>query len=152
MKLKDYTGGAEENRIRLLLVDDEPAFLEQTELFLEREHDRLDIDSVSSASDALGLLENHSHDCVVSDYQMPEMDGLEFLRTVREERGQRHPFHNLHRKGREEVAMEARDLGANRYLQKGGDPESQYRALARIVFQEVQSRMTPGAAKAGEIT
>ncbi len=66
--------------MRILLVDDEPDILEQAKIFLEKEGDKLIIDTISSAVEALELLEVNHYDCVVSDYQMPEMDGLSFLK------------------------------------------------------------------------
>lgn len=54
--------------MKILLVDDESDILEQTEVFLEREVD-LNIDTITSAGEALKLLENNDYDCIVSDYQ-----------------------------------------------------------------------------------
>jgi len=128
--------------MRVLFVDDEPAFLEQAEIFLEKEVDDVSVETVTSADDALDLLDENDYDCVVSDYQMPEMDGLEFLETLREEWGNDIPFIMFTGKGREKVAMEALNLGADRYLQKGGSPKSQFGVLAQAVVQEVEHRRT----------
>ncbi|MFW5928045.1 MAG: PAS domain S-box protein, partial [Thermoplasmatota archaeon] len=48
------------------------------------------------------------------------------------------PFIVFTGKGREAVAMEALNLGADRYLHKGGDPRSQYGILAQAISQVVQ--------------
>lgn len=61
---------------------------------------------------------------------MPEIDGLEFLEIIREEKGMDIPFIMFTGKGREDVAMDALNLGADRYIQKGGNPKSQYGLLA----------------------
>mgnify|MGYP000618488127 CR=1 FL=1 len=123
----------------VLYVDDEPSFLEQTKIFLEKERD-LKVDTAGSASDGLNKLRENEYDAVISDYQMPEIDGLEFLRKVREERESNIPFIIFTGKGREEVAMEALNLGADRYLQKGGKPRIQYGILADAVSQEIKHR------------
>ncbi len=122
--------------MRVLFVDDDSAIREQTKIFLERENDRLAVETASSADKALGLLEENNYDAIVSDYQMPGTDGLEFLEIVREERNSDIPFIIFTGKGREEVAMEALNLGADRYLQKGGNPKSQYGVLAQATVQE----------------
>lgn len=95
----------------VLCVDDEPDILEQAKIFLEKEVDGLDVETATSAGEALNLLEEKDFDAVVSDYRMPEMDGLEFLEVVREERDSDIPFTIFTGKGREEVAMEALNLG-----------------------------------------
>ncbi len=124
--------------LRVLYVDDELDVLEQAKIFLEKENESLKVDTAVSAKKGLKLLEEKDYDCVISDYQMPEMDGLEFLRVVREEWESDIPFIIFTGKGREEVAMEALNLGADRYLRKGGDPRSQYGVLAQAIDQEVE--------------
>ncbi|MFP4143123.1 MAG: PAS domain S-box protein [Thermoplasmata archaeon] len=125
--------------IIVLHVDDEPAFLDQTEIFLEKEEEELDVTTVQSPTKGLELLEERDFDVIVSDYQMPDMDGLELLRVVREERESKIPFIILTGKGREEVAMKALNLGADRYLQKGGDPKTLFCVLAQAIKQEYES-------------
>lgn len=135
---------------RVLYVDDRPDLLELAQIYLEREDARLTVDTAETAEDALELLEDGAYDAVVSDYQMPEMDGLVFLKTLREERGSDVPFIVFTGKGREEVAIEALNLGANRYLQKGGDPSSQYGVLAQAIEQEVEHYRTDLARRESE--
>ncbi|MFP4001279.1 MAG: PAS domain S-box protein, partial [Thermoplasmata archaeon] len=125
--------------IIVLHVDDEPAFLDQTEIFLEKEEEELDVTTVQSPTKGLELLDDRDFDVIVSDYQMPDMDGLELLRVVREERESKIPFIILTGKGREEVAMKALNLGADRYLQKGGDPKTLFCVLAQAIKQEYES-------------
>lgn len=120
------------------MVDDEPAFLEQAKIYLKNIDNSLDISVVTSADEALEKLEGESdYEAIVSDYQMPNIDGLDFLNKVREGRNSEIPFIMFTGKGREEVAMKALNLGADRYLQKGGDPNSQYGVLAQAIEQEV---------------
>ncbi|MFW6196661.1 MAG: PAS domain S-box protein, partial [Thermoplasmatota archaeon] len=90
--------------------------------------------------DALKKLEREEFDAIISDYQMPEIDGLEFLEILRKEKNSDIPFIMFTGKGREEVAIEALNLEANRYLQKGGDPKSQYSLLAETVKQEIERK------------
>ncbi len=124
------------------MVDDDGPFLEQAEIFLNNENDGFNIDSTISAKDALKMLERADFDAVISDYMMPEMDGLELLKAIRKERESDVPFVVFTGKGREEVAMKALNYGANRYLQKGGSPKSQYCVLAQAISQEVEHYKT----------
>ncbi len=129
----------------ILLVDDEKGLLEQAKIFLERQKEEFNIDTALSAKDALDKFENQDYDAIVSDYQMPVIDGLDFLKKIREQKNEDTPFIIFTGKGREEVAIEALNLGADRYLQKGGSPKSQYDVLAQAVLQEVKHHKTQKA-------
>jgi len=127
--------------IKLLLVDDESIHLDLSSEFLSKEDEKFDIDIATSAEEALDLIEEKEYDCIVSDYQMPSIDGLEFLERVRNELDMNIPFILFTGKGREEVAIEALNLGADRYLEKGGDPQSQFKELAHTIKQEVRHEL-----------
>ncbi|MEF8874492.1 MAG: PAS domain S-box protein [Candidatus Thermoplasmatota archaeon] len=128
--------------IKTLLVDDETSLLEQAKIFLERTREEIEVLTVPSAERALDMMEEENFDVIVSDYQMPEMDGLDFLEEIREEREDEIPFIMFTGKGREKVAMKALNIGADRYLQKGGDPKSQYGVLAQAIEQEYEHHRT----------
>ena len=70
--------------IAVLLVDEDTDVLELTQTFLEREDEGLDVSTETSSEAALTRLEDGSFDCVVSDYNMPGMTGIEFMEAVRE--------------------------------------------------------------------
>ncbi len=124
--------------MEILFIDDEKDVLEQTKIFLEKEHEGLSIKTTDSAEKALSLLDGEDFDAIVSDYMMPDMDGLELLRILREDKESNIPFLIFTGKGWEEVAIEALNLGADRYLRKGGDPKSKYSVLSDAIFQEVE--------------
>ncbi|KXB06238.1 hypothetical protein AKJ52_02420 [candidate division MSBL1 archaeon SCGC-AAA382C18] len=126
--------------MKVLLVDDEPDLLEHAKIFLENEVDDLTIETANSPRSALDRFNDDEIDAIVSDYQMPRMDGLEFLETIREEKDSDIPFIIFTGKGREEVAMDALNLGVDRYLQKGGNPKSQYGVLGQAIIQEVEHK------------
>ncbi|WGI16927.1 PAS domain S-box protein [Methanonatronarchaeum sp. AMET-Sl] len=128
--------------ISVLLVDDEPGFLDLAKEFIETGEKDFIVYTASSAEEGIELLREHEFDCIVSDYQMPGMDGLDFLDFVRNELNLDIPFIMFTGKGREEVAMNALNLGADRYLQKGGAPKSQYEVLAEAIKQEYESYKT----------
>jgi PAS domain S-box-containing protein len=120
----------------VLYVDDEPMLLELAKLFLEKTGD-FRIETLTSARAALETLARTSYDCIISDYQMPGMDGIVFLKTVRS-KGSTIPFIIFTGKGREDVVIEALNSGADFYLQKGGDPKAQFVELAHKIRQAIQ--------------
>jgi len=124
--------------ITALYVDDEPDLLEIGRLFLETAGD-LTIDTCTSPLEAQERLRSTRYDAIISDYQMPEMDGIAFLKSVRAEFGTI-PFILFTGRGREEVVIEAINNGADFYLQKGGAPQAQFAELAHKVRQAVFQR------------
>lgn len=72
---------------RILLVDDEPDVLEYFErIFREKLCNcmELDIYAVNSAAKALAYFQKFKVDIVITDIQMPEMDGIELYKKLRE--------------------------------------------------------------------
>ena len=134
--------------ISVLYVDDEESLLDLGKLFLEESGD-FQVDLMDSATRALGHLKTHRYDAIISDYQMPEMNGLEFLRNVREEYGQI-PFILFTGRGREEVVILALNNGADYYLQKGGAPQPQFAELAHKIRLAVQRRQATLALEESE--
>jgi PAS domain S-box-containing protein len=126
------------SRVRVLHVDDEPGFAGMVAAFLERADGRLEVATAGSASEGLEHLEGNGVDCVVSDYDMPGGDGLEFLERVRAERSDL-PFVLFTGKGSEEIASEAVSAGVTDYLQKT-DGVDQYELLARRITNAVERR------------
>jgi PAS domain S-box-containing protein len=128
--------------ISTLYIDDDRSLLDLTKDFLETQTDRIEVETTDSPRRGLSLLADREFDAVVCDYQMPELDGLDVLETIRSERGSDIPFVVFTGRGRKEVAVEALNLGADRYIQKGGDPTSQYGVLAQAIEQEVEHHRT----------
>ena len=134
--------------IRVLYVDDEPALLELGKIFLE-ESGQFSVDVITSAPAALALLNSKTYDAIIADYQMPEMNGIEFLKRVRTS-GNTIPFILFTGRGREEVVIQALNEGADFYLQKGGEQQSQYAELAHKIRQAVQRRLAEGLLRESE--
>jgi len=70
--------------IKVLYVDDEPDLLTLGRIFLEREGD-FTVTTAPGAAEAIDLLKDHSFDVIISDYQMPKMDGITFLKELKAE-------------------------------------------------------------------
>ncbi len=128
--------------MKVLLIDDELSFIEQTKLFLEKEKEDFDVEILTDPTKAIEMIKEDRYDAVVSDYQMPEVDGLELLKKIKRKLDFKIPFIFFTGKGREEVAMKALNLGADVYLKKGGDPKSQYGVLAESIEQQVDHYRT----------
>lgn len=79
------TEGDAGKRQIILIVDDEEMVLKSIVSFLTLETE-YKVMSFTSTREALDYLRDHDVDLVVSDYLMPEMDGISFLSKVREMR------------------------------------------------------------------
>jgi PAS domain S-box-containing protein len=134
--------------IRVLYVDDEPALLSVGKHFLERK-EAFKVDTCRSAAEALESLDTTEYDAIISDYQMPGMDGIEFLRVTRL-KDRDIPFILFTGRGREEVVIEAINHGADFYLQKGGEPTAQFAELAHKTRQAVKRREAEDALRTRE--
>ena len=123
---------------RVLYVDDEPGLLDLGRIYLEGTKDFV-VDTETEARHALTILGADRYDVVVSDYMMPEIDGITFLKAVRQQYGDL-PFILFTGRGREEVVIDAINNGADFYLQKGGDPKALFAELAHKIRQAVSRK------------
>jgi PAS domain S-box-containing protein len=121
--------------IRVLHVDDEPDLSELTATYLEQLDERFTVETADGASEGLAKIDGGEFDCVVSDYDMPEQNGIEFLQSVRETYPDL-PFVLFTGKGSEEVASDAISAGVTDYLQKQTGTE-QYELLANRITTAV---------------
>lgn len=134
--------------VSVLYVDDEEDLLTIGKLFLERTG-LFRVDTLTSAKTALSSSSIETYDAIVSDYQMPVMDGIEFLKTVREQYDDI-PFILFTGRGREEVVIEAINNGADFYLQKGGEPKSQFAELSHKIRQAVRRKQAEKSVRESE--
>jgi len=138
MRVIPETSFMNTSMISVLFVDDDSAHLEITKRFLE-EHGELAVTTALSAREALKMMETNRFDAIVSDYQMPGMDGIELLKAVRAEKPHL-PFILFTGKGREEVVIEAFRNGTDFYLQKGGEPKILFANLKDTIKNAVKIR------------
>lgn len=133
--------------IRVLHVDDEETQLVFTKQFLEEVDLRFRIESVSSGKEALDRLYDHRFDCIVSDFMMPGIDGIEFAKKVRESSDI--PFIIYTGHGSEEVAEAAFKVGVNDYVRKELNP-SHYQVLAQRIRIAVEKHRVAEELKKSE--
>ena len=125
-------------QIQVLHVDDEPPLLDLAKTFLEREDDRFTVEIATSADEGLERINDRLPDCIVSDYNMPSLDGIGFLQAVRAKHPDL-PFILYTGKGSEAVASDAIAADVTDYLQKGSGSE-QYELLANRIRNAVKTR------------
>ncbi|MCU0632720.1 MAG: response regulator [Methanolinea sp.] len=124
--------------ISILLVDDEAQFLEVTRMFLEKGRG-IRVTTATSGDQALEILMHHRFDAIISDYAMPGMNGIEFMKQVKA-MGDDTPFVIFTGKGREDVVIDALNFGADLYLEKSPDPRTQFSDMMQKVRNIVSSR------------
>jgi CheY-like chemotaxis protein len=101
--------------LSILLVDDDEPIRSSMRIFFEDEG--CVFLGVESAERALEEVRRQHYDVIISDYRLPGMDGLEFLRTIRETHPQAIKIFTTAYAGRE-LFSEARQLGACGCIEK----------------------------------
>lgn len=119
-------------------VDDNRAIAEVTREYLTREDKRINYYISEKPENAIKLLSEHPVDCIISDYDMPHKNGIEFLHEVRKINPEI-PFMLYTGKGSEEVASDAFSAGVNGYFQKEPHPDH-YTVLANRIISIVEQK------------
>jgi PAS domain S-box-containing protein len=136
------------NRIRILHVDDDACLLEISKQILQLESG-FEIDNALSVDEAKQKMQTTCYDAIVSDYEMKPTNGLEFLKELRENKNTT-PFILLTGRGREEVAIQALNLGADGYINKIGQPETVFGELTHIIQLAVDRNQAKQALQESE--
>ena len=131
--LSDIEGG-----VTVLHIEDDASFAELVSTFLDREREFFEVLTETDPVDGIELAQQRDIDCIVSDYDMPGMNGLDVLEAIRADNPEI-PFILFTGKGSEEIASEAISAGVTEYLQKAGGTE-QYEVLANRIEQAVARR------------
>ncbi|HNX18414.1 MAG TPA: PAS domain-containing protein [Methanoregula sp.] len=127
----------------ILYVDDDAELLVVNKLLLENTGE-FSVETISSAQEALERIKTIRYDAIVSDYQMPGMDGIDFLKYVRSGHGNI-PFLLFTGKGREEIVIDALNNGADFYIRKGTDMKSMLAELRHKLVSAIERRRTETA-------
>lgn len=124
--------------VSILCVDDEPLFLDAFIRILEREPG-FSVIPASGVTGALELINSRYFDVIISDYAMPDMDGVTLLKEIRA-RGCQSLFVMMTAKRLAHIAIDAMNAGADYYLQKGADAGPEFTRLTEFIRTQVPER------------
>ncbi|MFC7227098.1 response regulator [Salinirubellus salinus] len=124
--------------IRVLVVDDDPDVAGVIAEYLTRESDRFEVETVTDPAAAVTTARDARPDCVVSDYDMPGMDGLELMEQLRNWAPEL-PFILFTGKDTETVGPLALERGVSRYLEKGRGGTAHFALLASDITSTVET-------------
>ena len=125
--------------LSVLIIDDEEEVLGVTKLFLER-FGEMNVTTSHSAKESLVLLNQQVFDAIIVDYDMPEINGIEFLKILRA-KGDTTPVIIFTGVGREYAAIEALNNGANFFLKKGEDIQPQLREMVHMIRRAIEGKI-----------
>ena len=120
--------------IHVLHVDDEEDNLLISKRYLNKADPSLILEQLSQPENALKKLQDEQFDCVVTDYMMPGMDGIELSSKIRESSDI--PIILYTGRGSEEVAEKASHIGVNDYIRKEMDP-THFTVLSKRIREAV---------------
>lgn len=123
--------------ISVLVVDDDPFITDIIKEYIEINTGYI-IDTVSSAQDAIEKLEHFPYDVIVSDYSMPEMNGLELLQQIRT--FSQIPFILMTGTDNTKIVIDAINLGVDYYLKKGEDTHLLFTELIHMIERGAQRK------------
>jgi len=138
--LSKASSSVRDNLIRVLLVDDEESWRELAGINLRA--NSIDVTEIAESSESLQLLREKIFDCVVSDYKMPNMNGIQLCAEIR--KTSKIPFILYTGHGSEEVASTAFAAGADDYVRKE-ETLAHYQILARSIRHAVEKRRAEDA-------
>jgi CheY-like chemotaxis protein len=119
------------NTISILVVDDDPSVLDSFKIILEREPG-FSVETLATSTEALDLLDTRYFDVIISDYSMPDIDGVALLQEARA-RGCQSLFVIATGKRLAHIAMDALNSGADFYMQKGADTGKEFARLVEFI-------------------
>lgn len=138
-------------KIRILVIDDDEDLLFLADKFLAKQNKSFTIESSIDSQNALRRLDEEEYDAVICDFHLGQnqMNGLEILQWIRES-GNTIPFIIFTGKSREEIAIQALNLGADYYLEKGEDLEGLFIEIGHHIRNVVKGRKTAEALELSE--
>ncbi len=144
MNATSETQIAPDSEISILHADDEPDFARMVAGNLEREDDRFTVQWTTDPEEVAGIVASEDVDCILSDYAMPELTGLDVLGEVRAVDPEI-PFILFTDTGSETIASEAISAGISDYVIKKTVKE-QYELLATKISTHVERRRAEAVA------
>jgi DNA-binding NarL/FixJ family response regulator len=129
---------------RILLVDDEPGVRESVQAYLE--DSGYQVQTAAGAKDAWEILQRDQPDLVISDLMMPQVDGHQFLKQMREDpRFLSMPVVFLTARGMKSDRISGYQAGCDAYISKPFDPEELVAIVKNILQRRADSSGSGGA-------
>lgn len=116
--------------LKIIALDDEPNQLKCIKLFLEDIDKDLIVVTFNHPYEILEMIKETHYDCILSEYALPEMNGVELALKVKEFKDI--PFILYTGHGSEEVVLEAFAAGVDGYIRKEIDPEHYKKVVLEI--------------------
>ncbi|MEZ2237312.1 response regulator [Microcoleus sp.] len=124
---------------RLLLVDDEPGLREAVQAYLEDSNFVVEV--ASNARDGWEILQKQNPDLLISDIMMPQVDGYQFLKQVREDpRYKALPVVFLTAKGMTSDRIQGYTAGCDAYLSKPFDPDELVAIVTNLLARRAAAK------------
>ncbi|MBF2000653.1 MAG: response regulator transcription factor [Synechococcales cyanobacterium C42_A2020_086] len=135
---------------QLLLVDDEPGLRQAVQAYLEDEGFQVHV--ASNAREGWELLQRISPDLVISDIMMPQVDGYEFLKQLRDDpRYQTLPVVFLTARGMTSDRIQGYNAGCDAYLSKPFDPDELVAIVTNLLERRAAVTKTAGDGETPDI-
>ncbi|CCH65692.1 two-component response regulator [Richelia intracellularis HM01] len=123
--------------VQLLLVDDEPGLREAVKEYLQESG--FNVQVASNASEGWEMLQQMTPELVISDVMMPQVDGYQFLKQMREDkRFQSLPVIFLTAKGMTNDRIQGYQAGVDAYIPKPFDPEELIAVVENLLNRRVK--------------
>lgn len=123
---------------QLLLVDDEPGLREAVKDYLQESG--FSVQVASNAHEGWELLQQNTPDLVISDIMMPQVDGYQFLKQMRDDpRFQALPVVFLTAKGMTTDRIQGYQAGVDAYLPKPFDPDELVAIVENLIARRAAS-------------
>ena len=121
--------------LKVIALDNEPNQVKWIKLFLENIDKDLIVETFNHPYEILERIKETHYDCILSEYTLPEMNGVELALKVKEFKDI--PFVLYTGRGSEEIVLEAFAAGVDGYVRKEADPEH-YEKVAREIRKAVE--------------
>ncbi|MBF2015023.1 MAG: response regulator transcription factor [Rivularia sp. T60_A2020_040] len=128
---------------QLLLVDDEPGLREAVKDYLEASNFKVQV--ASNARDAWEWMQQNTPDLVISDIMMPQVDGYQFLKQLRDDtRFKTLPVIFLTAKGMTGDRIQGYQAGVDAYLPKPFDPDELVAIVENLLARRIAKTSSSG--------